>query len=227
MYQACIFDLDGTLTDTLESLTVSVNLTLKELGFPPITAEQCRSFVGNGARVLMEKALKASGDTGLERMEQAMEVYGRVFAKNCTYHVKPYPGILELLEELKQRGIRTAVVSNKPHRQTVDVVKTFFGEKLVDMAQGQQDGIPRKPDPAAVLSVLEQFQIRPSEAVYIGDSEVDMETGRAADMLTVGVCWGFRDKALLEQTGADRTIEHAEELLQLLDDPIQTDGLNY
>ncbi|GAA6492647.1 MAG TPA: HAD family hydrolase [Candidatus Bariatricus faecipullorum] len=217
MYQACIFDLDGTLTDTLESLTISVNETLRELGQDTITAEQCRSFVGDGARCLMERALKATGDEKLQKLEQGMEVYGRVFARNCTWHVKPYPGIVKMLKELKRRGIKTAVISNKPHAQSVDVVQTFFGKELFDHVQGQKEGVPKKPDPAAVLGILKEFGIRPEDGIYIGDSDVDMKTGKAAGMYTVGVCWGFRTRALLEETGADCTIEHAEELLTLLD----------
>lgn len=216
MYKACIFDLDGTLTDSLDSLTYSVNETLKELGQPVITDEQCRNFVGNGARCLIEKALIATGDTHLAKIEEAMRVYGRVFGENCTYHVKPYEGIQEMLKALKDAGIRIAVVSNKPHRQSVNVVHAIFGEDVFDRIQGQCDEYPRKPDPTAVLEVLKEFEVNPAEGIYIGDSEVDMKTGKAAGMLTIGVNWGFRTKELLEESGADATIDHAEELLKFL-----------
>lgn len=216
MYKACIFDLDGTLTDTLDSLTYSVNRTLEEMGLGTITEDQCRSFVGNGARRLMERALDAAGDAGHSRIEEGMEVYGRVFAENCTYHVKPYDGIVPMLEELKKRGIRIAVLSNKPHCQSVDVVEKFFGKETFDRIQGQCDDFPRKPDPAGVFHILKEFGVKPEEGIYVGDSDVDMQTGKAAGMLTIGVNWGFRTKELLEQTGADATIDHAEELLRLL-----------
>ena len=114
MYKACIFDLDGTLTDTLESITYSVNLTMERMGLPPITMEQCRRFVGNGARKLLECTLRACGDEEMSRMEEAMAVYGDVFAKYCTYHAKPYDGIKEMLERLKKEGVFLAVLSNKP-----------------------------------------------------------------------------------------------------------------
>ena len=117
MYKSCIFDLDGTLTDTLDSLTFSVNLTMKEMGLPEITRDQCRMFVGNGSRVLLEKALRAASEEALERLEEAMEIYGRVFNENCMYHVAPYEGIVQLLGTLKEQGIRCAVLSNKPDRQ--------------------------------------------------------------------------------------------------------------
>lgn len=136
MYKACIFDLDGTLTDTLESLTYSVNETLEELKLKKITQEQCRSFVGNGARCLIERALVAGGDLERSQMEPAMEIYGRIFGENCTYHVTPYDGIAEMLEQLKKSGIKLAVLSNKPHLQAVDVVKEFFGEDVFFICSG-------------------------------------------------------------------------------------------
>lgn len=214
MYQACIFDLDGTLTDTLESITYSVNLTLSELFLSPITREQCKAFVGNGARVLMEEALKASGDTNLTLMDRAMEIYTRVFGEHCTYHVAPYEGIVELLHTLKEKGMKLAVLSNKPHHQTKDVVAAFFGEDVFDVVQGQVDGKKRKPDPEAVFGILEQLQVSPGACIYVGDSDVDMMTGKAAGALTVGVTWGFRSKDVLLQHGADCIIDTADALLE-------------
>lgn len=216
MYKACIFDLDGTLTDTLESLTFSVNATLKELGLGQITDEQCQAFVGNGARHLIEKALAAAGDPELQQVEQGMEVYGRIFKENCTYQVKPYPGIEMMLKTLKEQGIKLAVLSNKPHAQTVDVVHTFFGEDTFAWVQGQQEQVPRKPDPAAALYIAEKFQIPNDACVYIGDSDVDMKTGNAAGMKTVGVTWGFRSKDVLIEHGAHCTIDRAEELIAIV-----------
>lgn len=216
MYKACIFDLDGTLTDTLDSLTYSVNKTLEEMGFGTITREQCRNFVGDGARCLMERALRAAGDSELAKIEEGMEVYGRIFAENCTYHVAPYDGVVNMLHELKKRGIKIAVLSNKPHQQTVDVVEEFFGKDMFDWIQGQCESFPKKPDPAGVFHILKEFGVRPEEGIYVGDSDVDMRTGKAAGLFTVGVEWGFREKGLLEQTGADKTIDHAETLLSLL-----------
>lgn len=216
MYKACIFDLDGTLTDTLDSMTYSVNETLKELHLKPITTEQCRRFVGDGARCLMERALKAAGDEELRLIEEAMQMYLRIFGENCTYKVRPYEGIVDLLEVLKQRGIKLAVVSNKPHLQTVHVVREIFGDAIFDQVQGQCEEIKRKPSPDGVRLVLDQMNVRAKEAVYIGDSDVDMMTGKAAGAFTVGVNWGFREEALLREVGADQIIGHADELLKLL-----------
>ena len=214
--KACIFDLDGTLTNTLESMTYSVNLTLEEMGLSKITKDQCRLFVGNGARVLMEKSLKAAGDTDASRIEEGMEIYGRIFDQNCTYHVTPYEGIPEMLKALKDKGIQLAVLSNKPDRQTVKVVKAIFGEELFDYAQGQKEGIRRKPEPDGVWYLMEQMHVSKEECLYIGDSEVDAATGRNAGLKTIGVLWGFRDRKTLETAGADDLIDSPDELLQFV-----------
>lgn len=214
--KACIFDLDGTLTNTLESMIYSVNLTLEEMGLSKITKDQCRLFVGNGARVLMEKSLKAAGDTDASRIEEGMEIYGRIFDQNCTYHVTPYEGIPEMLKALKDKGIHLAVLSNKPDRQTVKVVKAIFGEELFDYAQGQKEGIRRKPEPDGVWYLMEQMQVSKEECLYIGDSEVDAATGRNAGLKTIGVLWGFRDRKTLETAGADDLIDRPDELLQFV-----------
>ncbi|WP_243018828.1 MULTISPECIES: HAD family hydrolase [Dorea] len=214
--KACIFDLDGTLTNTLESMTYSVNLTLEEMGLSKITKDQCRLFVGNGARVLIEKSLKAAGDTDASRIEEGMEIYGRIFDRNCTYHVTPYEGIPEMLKALKDKGIHLAVLSNKPDRQTVKVVKAIFGEELFDYAQGQKEGIRRKPEPDGVWYLMEQMHVSKEECLYIGDSEVDAATGRNAGLKTIGVLWGFRDRKTLETAGADDLIDRPDELLQFV-----------
>ena len=214
--KACIFDLDGTLTNTLESMTYSVNQTLKEMGLSQITKDQCRLFVGNGARVLMEKSLRAAGDPEGLRIEEGMEIYGRIFDRNCTYHVTPYEGIPEMLKALKDKGIHLAVLSNKPDRQTVKVVKAIFGEELFDYAQGQKEGIRRKPEPDGVWYLMEQMHVSKEECLYIGDSEVDAATGRNAGLKTIGVLWGFRDRKTLETAGADDLIDRPDELLQFV-----------
>ena len=214
--KAFIFDLDGTLTNTLESMTYSVNLTLKEMGLSQITKDQCRMFVGNGARVLIEESLKVSGDPKASRIEEGMKIYGRIFDQNCTYHVTLYEGIPEMLKALKDRGIHLAVLSNKPDRQTVKVVKEIFGDNIFDYAQGQKDGIRRKPEPDGVWYLMEQMQVSKEECLYIGDSEVDAATGKNAGLKTIGVLWGFRDRKTLETAGADHLIERPEELLQFV-----------
>ena len=216
MYKVCIFDLDGTLTDTLESLTYSVNATLTELGLRKITMDQCRQFVGNGAKVLIEKALAASGDEELALLDRGLEVYKRIFGENCTYHVVPYDGIPELLETLREQGIKTAVLSNKPHNQTVDVVADIFGKEKFACIAGQREGISRKPDPAGVYEILESLGVKKEECLYIGDSEVDVETARRAGVTGVGVTWGFRSRDVLEKAGAVHIIDTPQELMKIM-----------
>ena len=197
-------------------MTYSVNQTLKEMGLSQITKDQCRMFVGNGARVLIEESLKVSGDPKASRIEEAKKIYGRKFVQNCTYHVTLYEGIPEMFKALKDRGIHLAVLSNKPDRQTVKVVKEIFGDNIFDYAQGQKDGIRRKPEPDGVWYLMEQMQVSKEECLYIGDSEVDAATGKNAGLKTIGVLWGFRDRKTLETAGADHLIERPEELLQFV-----------
>ncbi len=216
MTKAFIFDLDGTLTDTLDSLHVSVVGTLEELGLPPVTREQCRQFVGNGARVLMEKSIRAAGGDVDGLLDEAMQVYGRIFDANCTYHVVPYEGIMELLSLLGQKGMKLAVLSNKPHRQTVHVVEEIFGKQTFAWISGQKEGIARKPDPQAALLIVKELGVKPCECVYVGDSEVDVATGKAACMRTIGVVWGFRTRGVLLEAGAEAIAGSPEEIMELI-----------
>lgn len=214
--KACIFDLDGTLTDTLESLVYSVNTSLNEMGLERISDDQCRTFVGNGARYLMECALKAAGDEGASRIEEGMKVYGRVFDANCTYRVTPYEGIVSILEILKEKGMKLAVLSNKPHKQTVDVVQTIFGKEMFAYIQGQCESIKRKPEADGVFHILKELGISKEECMYVGDSEVDVQTGKNAGVTNISVTWGFRSKEFLECAGAENIIEKPEELLKFI-----------
>ena len=214
--RGCIFDLDGTLTNTLESLTYSVNLTLKEMELPSITTDQCRRFVGDGARKLIERTLEACGDRSLSRLDEGMEIYGRIFHDNCTYHVTPYDGVMEMLADLKSMGMRLAVLSNKPHGQAVDVVRQRFGDGVFDFVQGQSEELPRKPDPAGVLYLLDKMGIKKEECVYVGDSEVDVATAKAAGVTGLAATWGFRSRQVLEEAGAGVLIDHPGELVDFL-----------
>lgn len=214
--RGCIFDLDGTLTNTLESLTYSVNLTLKEMELPSITTDQCRRFVGDGARKLIERTLEACGDRSLSRLDEGMEIYGRIFHDNCTYHVTPYDGVMEMLANLKSMGMRLAVLSNKPHGQAVDVVRQIFGDGVFDFVQGQSEELPRKPDPAGVLYLLDKMGIKKEECVYVGDSEVDVATAKAAGVTGLAATWGFRSRQVLEEAGAGVLIDHPGELVDFL-----------
>lgn len=216
MYKACIFDLDGTLTDTLDSLSVSVNGTLKEMGLSQITDEQVKAFVGHGVRRLLEQSLEVSGDEKFERIEEAMEIYARIFKDKCTYHVAPYDGIMDMLQEFQDQGVKMAVLSNKPHLATIEIVEEFFGKDTFQDVQGQKEGVPRKPDPTALNLIIEGLQVSKEDCLYIGDSEADMMVGKAAGIDTAGVTWGFRTRELLARHDATYIVDKAEEIISLV-----------
>lgn len=214
----CIFDLDGTLADTVESIAYSANLALKELKLSPQPTDAFRYFAGDGVYELTKRCLAASGDHQGMYYEAFLEHYRQAFSKYCMYRVKPFEGICPMLKALKKRGILCAVLSNKPHRQTVDVVKQLFGEEIFNFVQGQQEGIPRKPDPTGALHIAELAGVSPDSCLYVGDTDTDMQTGRNAGMHTVGVLWGFRDREELEKNHAEYVISSPEKILELLEE---------
>ena len=214
--KACIFDLDGTLTNSLKSLAYSVNLTMKDLGYPSIEEEKFKLFAGDGRKVLLERSLKEVGDEKLEHLDRAIEIYDAYFKEYSMYQVVPYEGIVETLNALKQRGILLAVLSNKPHLQAIRVVTEIFGADMFDIIRGQQESVPRKPDPAGALLIAEELQVATGECLYIGDTNTDMQTGNGAGMNTVGVTWGFRKPEELRENHAKYLIDSPKELLELL-----------
>ena len=214
MKNAVIFDLDGTLTDSLESIKVSADKAIGEFGFGPYTKEQYKYFVGDGADTLIERCLEAGGDKGLAYFDRAFVEYQKIFQEYCMYRVVPYDGIRELLAELKERGIKIAVLSNKPHERTKDVIYTLFGEGYFDVVQGQIAGVEKKPSPAGVFCILEQLKLTADEILYLGDTGTDMQTGKSAGAVTIGALWGFREREELLENHADYVIEKPLELLQ-------------
>ena len=216
MKKAVIFDLDGTLADTIASITYCGNLALSRFGLSSFGEEDYKHFVGDGAAMLIRRVLLAAGDERLEHFDEVYETYLEIFAKDCMYQVKPYEGICALLEELKRLSVRIAVLSNKPDRDSLRVVEALFGKGYFDFVQGQRADIPRKPDPAGVYRIMEAFVLPAGDFLYVGDSGVDMKTGRAAGIFTVGVLWGFRDRKELVENGADAVISKPLELLSHL-----------
>lgn len=216
MIKAVIFDLDGTLLNTIESMEAAGSRMLRDFGLTPRPAEEYKQYAGDGAKTLVRRVLAAAGKPDEGLLERAFPVYMGYFAQTCGYHVEPYPGIRELLTALSQRNIRLAVLSNKPHQQTVDVVTAYFGTKLFDLVMGQSEAFPKKPAPDGALWMAKEFGVLPSECLYLGDTNVDMQTGKAAGMKTVGVLWGFRDEKELKENHADAIIRHPMEALELL-----------
>lgn len=216
MMKACIFDLDGTLTDSVKSLAYCANLTLKDLGYPPHLEEKFKLFAGDGRKVLLERALKEAGDIELTNLKEAIRIYDGYFSRHSMYQVKPYEGMIEALQELKQRGLKLAVLSNKAHEQAVRVVQEVFGTDVFHVISGMQEGVARKPSPEGAVLIAKALRVEEIECLYIGDTDTDMKTGNGAGMNTVGVTWGFRDRQELEENHAKYIINHPRELLELI-----------
>lgn len=212
IYRACIFDLDGTLANTLHSIAYFGNGTLAAFGLPPIPAEEYKLLVGNGADVLMKRMLSRAGAAfSDEELKNFRAEYDRRYESEPMKLVTPYPGLPEMLKDLKARGFLLGVLSNKPDNMTRYIVRELYGG-LIDEARGQREGVPKKPDPTAVLDIAEGFGLFPGEILYVGDSGVDMETGKSAGMDPCGVLWGFRDRDELLAHGAKYLAATPEEL---------------
>lgn len=213
MINTVIFDMDGTLLDTLEDLRDAVNAGLALKNYPARDLEEIRQFVGNGVRVLLEKAVPEG--TPEADMKVCLAAFKEYYAKHWQDKTKPYDGIRELLAALKEKKIKTAVISNKYDEAVLQLCRDYFPGSF-DSARGERAGVPRKPAPDGIYSILEELGAAKENAVYVGDSEVDMETAHNAGLTSVGVTWGFRDRSLLQAKGADYIIDSPEELLEIL-----------
>lgn len=216
MKKAVIFDLDGTLSDSINSIKYCADKALAPFGIGPFEKKQYCYFVGDGAANLVKRALIAGGDTALEHFEEAFVRYREIFRENCMYEVKPYDGIRELLAKLKEAGVIIAVLSNKPHAETISVIETLFGKDYFDVIQGQKEGVAIKPSPEGVFQILEELSLTAEDILYLGDTSTDMKTGKSAGAFTVGALWGFRERAELEENHADAIIAKPLELLEYL-----------
>lgn len=211
-YKAVVFDMDGTLLDTLKDLANSTNFALKACGFPKRTADEIKSFVGNGVKKLIE--LSVPEGTSKEEKEKCLIIFEKHYLAHSQVDTKPYDGIIDLLTELKKRGIKTGVVSNKYHEALISVCDRFFGS-LIDYAVGEKEGVPKKPAPDAVFECLKQLNSTKQDTIYVGDSDVDIKTAKNAELFFVGVSWGFRDEKFLRDNKADTIINVPTALLSL------------
>jgi phosphoglycolate phosphatase len=218
-FRCVIFDLDGTLVDTIADIAGAMNGALAAHAFPVLDEEDFTEKVGWGIRKLAWLALPDAA-----RDDKTVEAVAsdalRLYTRRPVVHSRPYPGIPELTAELKRRNIKTAVLTNKPDPVAKLVVANLFPPGSFDLVSGDLPGRPRKPDPAVTWEILMTLDATPRETIFIGDSEVDIETARAASCHALGVSWGFRSPEILRQAGADRIIGSPGELLELIDLPV-------
>ncbi len=211
--KAVIFDLDGTLLDTLEDLTDSVNYALKAYGCPQKSIEQVRMYVGNGIRNLMKRAVE--GGEMHPQFENIFQAFQEDYKKNSRNKTKPYEGILEVLRTLHEQNIKLAIVSNKADFAVKELNTYYFGEFAMT-AIGEKEGVRRKPAPDTVFQAIKELGVSVEESVFVGDSDVDMDTAKNAGIPCIGVLWGFRDKELLKAHGAKYFAEKPVDILKVL-----------
>jgi phosphoglycolate phosphatase len=212
-----IFDLDGTLLDTLGDLAASVNYALQSCDMPQHSIDDVRRFVGNGVRLLMERAVP--GGTAHPRFDEAFATFRQHYMEHSLDTTRPYDGIPEMLMTLRRHGCRTAVVSNKFYAATQELCRHFFADSIeVAIGEHEAEGIRKKPAPDTVNEALRQLGVGREQAVYVGDSDVDVATAAASEMPCISVLWGFRDREFLLAHGATRFVSHPRELLTILAD---------
>lgn len=210
-YELAIFDMDGTILDTLDDLKNSLNFALKENGFPERTRDEVRSFIGNGVTVLVKRALPQNASD--EDRNKVLETFHPHYKKHCADNTRPYEKITEVIGKIREKGIKTAVVSNKEHYGVVLLCEKYFNG-LFDAAVGSTDKVRRKPAPDTVNAVLKDLNVSPEKAVYIGDSDVDVMTAKNAGTDCISVSWGFRTKEFLKENGATEIVSDPTELLE-------------
>ena len=212
-YELLVFDLDGTILDTLDDLTDSVNYALKKHGYPTRTKEEIRSFVGDGLLMLVRRAIAPETDEVV--IQTVLATQKAYYKDHCADKTKPYEGIVELLRDLKAEGYKLAVVSNKAD-YAVQILGEQYFPGIFHMMVGEKENVRKKPAPDSVYAVLDELQVEKQDAVYIGDSEVDIETAKNAGLNAVLVTWGFRDAGFLREKGAKTLVNNVNELKSAL-----------
>jgi phosphoglycolate phosphatase len=214
-YKAILFDLDGTLIDSLEDQADAMNRVLAEKGFPTHTVSAYRYFIGDGVATLITRALPET-DRDEVTVRACLTAFRDDYGRNWKVRTKLYDGVRDMLNALAARGVKGAVLSNKPDDFTKLCVKEFLADWTFEAALGERPGFPRKPDPAGALEIVARLNLTPSDFLYLGDSDVDMKTATAARMFPVGAVWGFRPKENLREGGARVLIQNPLEILDLL-----------
>ncbi len=213
--KAIIFDLDGTLIDSLTDIALCANQVLKEFNLPTHDIDDYKAFVGGGALVLIQNCMPKNSKE--ELVQNVLKRFKEVYDQNLQGNTKPYEGIYDLLKELKNRDIKLGVLSNKPHKFTLKYVEQFFSEYNIIEPHGQKDEIPKKPDPSAAIDIAKAFNLPCENIYFVGDSDVDMQTAKNANMQAVGVEWGFRGVEELIENGADIIVKTPKDILNLVE----------
>ncbi|MDA0323454.1 MAG: HAD family hydrolase [Verrucomicrobia bacterium] len=214
MTEAVVFDLDGTLLNTIDDLADSMNAALHRMGHAGHAVDVYKGYVGDGVRALVERALP---EDAADEVSSCMDLMREEYASRWSTKTQPYDGVPELLDVLRGRGVRLAVLSNKPHRYTLLNIEQYFDPGTFEIVFGERDGVPRKPDPAGALEIASAFGIAPREILYVGDTDTDMQTAVAAEMIPVGVLWGFRSKDELIAHGARFVCSDPSDVVSMLD----------
>ena len=214
MKQAVIFDLDGTLLNTLGDLRAATNHALAVRGLAPRSMDEIRRFVGNGIRLLICRAMPEG--TSDAEIDAALEDFKAYYAAHIHDRTVPYDGIPQLLTALRKRGMKVAVLSNKIDSASQELIEYFFPGKA-DVVFGEHVGVLRKPDPTSCRMVMQQLDVQPEQVLYVGDSGTDMQTAKNAGLYAVGVTWGFRSREVLTENGADVLVDSPEQILQIID----------
>lgn len=213
-YKAVIFDLDGTLLNTIADISDSFNETLKIYSYPTFSEEEYKTFVGKGVDVLIQRILKRLNLPNSE-FDKLKQGYIEEYALKQNNKTKPYPGINELLKRLKEKSINVSILSNKPHFQTIDVVKHYFNNFEFDLVYGKKPEFDIKPNPASAIDLITNLKLRADEVLYVGDTDVDIKTAKNAGFDSVGVLWGFRKKEELVKAGADYIVKEALDIYKI------------
>lgn len=214
-YKAVIFDLDGTLLDTLDDLASAANAALQRFGFPTHPSQAYRQFVGDGSPVLIQRALPPGRRDPATR-EHCLKAFLEIYARNWDRRTRPYDGIPEMLDALAAENVKMAILSNKPHAMALETVAKLLPRWHFKPLLGHRQNIPRKPDPAGALEIARHLKLPAADFIFLGDSGVDMQTARAAGMLAAGALWGFRSEDELQQAGAQTLIAHPRQVLEFL-----------
>lgn len=214
--ELCIFDLDGTLADSVQSIAKAANTALEGVGLKSNPVDDYKIFAGDGSKIMLQRSLKAAGDEKLALFDKAFEILEKSYAEFANYEVKDFPNLKKTLDVLKQKGIKIAVLTNKPHARAVNVVETLYGKDYFDYILGQRDDYNHKPSPEGAFIIAKYFGTVPQNCIYIGDTNTDMQTGKSAGMFTIGVTWGFRTKEELIKNNADAIIDDPLELFEYI-----------